>query len=361
MISFSGLGGVERMMLNLLEGIAAEGHAVDLLVIKKLPAGTVLPDNVRVIELGVNHTALALIPLIRYLKRNKPRAMLAAKDRAIRMAALARRLSGNPVYLAGRLGTNLSAALQGRSRLTRSLRLLPMRWFYRQVDHVVAVSDGVATDTLTLTGLPPERISVIRNPVITPSMRQTSTESVSHPWLVETADIPVILGAGRLTEQKDFTTLINAFALLRQREQRPYRLIILGHGKLRRELESLIAALALEEDVSLPGHVANPYSYMAKASVFVLSSRWEGSPNVLTEAMALGVPVVATDCPSGPHELLDGGRYGPLVPVGDAQRLAQAIAHTLEHPPAAEALQDAVKAYRMDFSSRRYLEAMKLA
>jgi glycosyltransferase involved in cell wall biosynthesis len=258
----------------------------------------------------------------------------------------------------GRLGANLSAALQGKAAVLRWFRQAPMAWLYAHVDHIVAVSQGVADDTLNITRMAPEKISVIRNPVITPSMQAQSMAPVDHPWL-QGGGAPVILGAGRLTRQKDFPTLLRAFALARQ--QRPMRLIILGEGRLRGELTQLAQQLGIAEDISLPGHVANPQAWMAKAALFALSSLWEGSPNVLTEALALGVPAVATDCPSGPREILADGRIGPLVAVGDAQGLAVAMLDTLESPRPPAALRAAAAEYRAEISARRYLEALGIA
>ena len=166
LLSLSGQGGVERMVLNLVEAVAADGRELDLLVIKasNLPA-LELPQGVRLVDLGARHSSTALWPLTRYLRRYRPTALLAAKDRAIRTAVLASRLAGTRTRIVGRLGTNLSAALQGRGAVSRWLRLAPMRGLYRHVDQVVAVSQGVARDTAAITGLPDSRIRVIPNPV----------------------------------------------------------------------------------------------------------------------------------------------------------------------------------------------------
>jgi glycosyltransferase involved in cell wall biosynthesis len=215
----------------------------------------------------------------------------------------------------------------------------------------------VAADTRCLTGLPADRVVVIRNPVVTPAVDVLSREPVLHPWFRQTA-IPVIMGAGRLTAQKDFPLLIRAVA--RVRKQRPCRLVILGQGELRGELEALAESLGIGSEVWLAGHVANPLAFMAKASVFVLSSIWEGSPNVLTEALAVGTPAVATDCPSGPREILGGGEFGPLVPVGDLPALADAILATLNNPLPATVLRRAVAEYSSHTSARRYLEVLHL-
>jgi len=172
------------------------------------------------------------------------------------------------------------------------------------------------------------------------------------------AVLPSLSGAGRLTRQKDFATLIHAFALLNAR--RPARLIILGEGRMRGELEALASELSIADRVALPGYVQNPHAWMAKAALFVLSSRWEGSPNVLTEALALGTPVVSADCPSGPREVLAGGRYGPLVPMGEPLALAEALATTLARPLPADTLREAVAEYHASLSAARYLEALGL-
>jgi glycosyltransferase involved in cell wall biosynthesis len=210
---------------------------------------------------------------------------------------------------------------------------------------------------LAIAGLSREQVCVVRNPVWTSELTQLAQEPVNHPWLQQ-HDTPVIIGAGRLTRQKDFTTLIRAFAEIRAR--RPCRLILLGEGDYRVRLEALASELNIRDAVSLPGFVPNPYAWIARARLFVLSSLWEGSPNVLTEALALGVPVVSTDCPSGPREILKGGEYGTLVPMGDAAALARAMATTLDHPLPRERLQEAARPYTVEESVRGYLEALGL-
>ena len=366
--SFSGDGGPERMVLNLIDGLAAAGVAIDLLAIRADSSHLrALPEGVRLVHLGVRHSALAPPALARYLRRERPQALLAAKDRAIRAAVRGRLLSGRPLRLVGRLGTHLSASLAGRHPLSRWWRCRPLRGLYRQVEHLVAVSEGVAADTLALTGLPPARVSVIRNPVITPRLAAQAAEAPGHPWFDGLAPPePVILGAGRLTEQKDFATLIRAFALLRagtpDHPFAPPRLMILGEGRQRPALLALARELGVAGDdtLALPGFAANPYAYMSRADLFALSSAWEGSPNVLTEALALGVPAVATDCPSGPREVLRGGAVGPLVPVGDHRALARAMARTLAAPPPPEHLRAAVGEYTAEASAARYLDVLGL-
>jgi glycosyltransferase involved in cell wall biosynthesis len=226
---------------------------------------------------------------------------------------------------------------------------------YPWADAVIAVSDGVAEQVASLTGMPRERITTIYNPVVTPELLWRSREPVDHPWLAP-GQPPVVLGVGKLKIQKGFRTLIRAFA--RVRAARPARLVILGEGARRRTLEALVDELGLREDVALPGYVENPWAWMSRASVFALSSRWEGLPGALIEAMACGCPVVSTDCPSGPAEILEGGVYGPLVPVGDAGALARAILELLDAPPDPARLRARAAAFCVDPALERYLEVL---
>lgn len=357
--SFSGAGGVERMLVNLIRGFLDLGQPVELVLAKAQgPHLALLPPEVRLVRLVAGHTQLAAPALARYLRARRPPALLAAKDRAGRTAVLARALARTPTPIVLRLGTNLSTALAGQAPIRRWLRYLPIRLLYPRIERIVAVSQGVAEDTARIAGLPRRAITVIHNPVVTPELASQAAEPCPHPWL-QPGQLPVILAAGRLQRQKDFPTLIRAFARLRA--ERPCRLIILGEGRGRAGLAGLIAGLRLGEAVDLPGYQTNPYAFLARASLFVLSSVWEGSPNVLTEALALGIPVVATDCPSGPAEILDGGRFGPLVPVGDVPALAAAMAATLDHPLPPEELRCAVRDYAQGQSAKRYLEVLGLA
>jgi glycosyltransferase involved in cell wall biosynthesis len=209
------------------------------------------------------------------------------------------------------------------------MRLLPwlIRYFYPWADNIVAVSKGVANDLERFLASLDGQIKVIYNPIVTHELKQKAKVRLEHPWF-EKGQPPVILSVGRLAAQKDFITLIKAYARVRQTH--PSRLLILGDGEERPLLESFIQQLGLQQDVCMPGFIANPYPFMMKASLFVLSSRWEGLPGVLIEAMYCGVPLIATDCPSGPREILKDGKHGVLVPVGDEKVLSQAIIRTLE-------------------------------
>jgi glycosyltransferase involved in cell wall biosynthesis len=204
-----------------------------------------------------------------------------------------------------------------------------VKWFYPKADKIVTVSYELEESLKNFLSIPKEKIKTIYNPVVTPELFEQAKQPVSCSWF-EQNQLPVILAVGRLSPEKDYPTLFRAFSLVRQ--IRPAKLLILGEGEERANLERLAIELGIQNDVSMPGFVDNPFAFMAKASVFVLSSAWEALPTVLVEALACGCPVVATDCRSGPREILDNGRYGRLVPVGDHEALAKAILETLDNP-----------------------------
>jgi glycosyltransferase involved in cell wall biosynthesis len=209
-----------------------------------------------------------------------------------------------------------------------------------------------------VTGVPRDRVETIYNPVVTPDLESLARAAVDHPWFAGDGP-PILLGAGRFVAQKDFSTLVKAFA--RVRAVGPARLMILGRSKRparARRLRALAEHLGVAADVALPGFAANPFAYMARASAFVLSSRWEGLPGVLIEAMACGCPVVSTDCPSGPREILAGGSYGPLVPVGDAAALAEAILRVLALPPDRARLRTRAAEFSVEQAVDRYLDVL---
>lgn len=320
-------GGAQRAVAKLASGLAEAGHDVDLVLGRaEGPYLAELSPRVRVVDLGVRRFALALVPLAGYLRRARPVAVFSALDYVNVVTVLARRLSGVPTRLVVSERNTLSVgARHGSGRRTRWMPAA-VRWAYPRADAVVAVSSGVAEDLVAHCGLAPGTVEVLNNPVVTPALERMRAAPVPHPWLADPT-VPVVLTVGRLVPQKDHATLLEAFA--RVRRSMPARLLVLGEGPLRPELERRVTELGLEADVALPGFCANPYPAMGAARVYVLSSRWEGSPGALIEAMACGARVVATDCPSGPREVLAGGRHGRLVPVGDVAALAVGIRDAL--------------------------------
>ncbi|RFA30115.1 glycosyl transferase [Alkalilimnicola ehrlichii] len=356
LISFSGDGGVEKMICSLARGFLEAGVAVDMLLIKAKGSHVdAIPPGARVIRLNAATSLASLPSIIRYFRKERPTALLAAKDRAGRVALLAKRIARTDTPVAIRLGMDLSGSMVGKSRLQKILRYWPIRKLYPRAEAIIAVSQGVAEDIKTVAHLPSERVHVLPNPTITPEMLALAKESVEDNWF-NNANHHKLLAVGRLTRQKGFDTLLEAFALVRS--TKPCRLLILGEGPARPQLEKQINDLNLTDSVRLGGFSKNPYAYMARADLFVLASRFEGSPNVLKEALALGTPCVATDCPSGPREILQNGHFGPLVPINDPQALATAIQDCLSNPIDRSILPTAVSDYTMKASSDAYLNLL---
>ena len=270
------------------------------------------------------------------------------------VAVWARKLTGIPRRVVLNEQNTLSSVSNGENDLRWKLYPELARWFYPWADGITAVSKGVADDLAQAANLCPDQIQVIYNPIVTSDLLKKSEAPLEHPWF-GSGEPPVILGVGRLTAQKAFDVLITAFSQVRKTQQA--RLLILGEGEERPMLEALVKQLGLEQDIALPGFVSNPYSYMAHASLFVLSSRWEGLPTVLVEAMSVGTPVIATDCPSGPREILRNGQYGPLVPVDDSTALARAIQNFLANHPACPE-EESWKPYELDFVTDQYLSML---
>ncbi|MCC6917110.1 MAG: glycosyltransferase [Nitrosomonas sp.] len=324
-------GGAERAMVTLANSFAARGLTVDLLLASKNgPYLENVVSTVRVVDLQAGRVIKALLPLMRYLRREQPVAMLSAMGHANVTAILARMLAQvkTRVVVSERgLISGEHAIAQG---LAARLNFILIPWLYPKADAICAVSQAASADLATFINLPRQRVQTLYNPFDLPLIKMRAAEPVEHSWF-SPGQPPVLLSIGRLNEAKDFHILISAFARLRRK--RAVRLMILGEGELRAYLQSVVSDCGLTgDDVQMPGFVNNPFIYLVRCSLFVLSSRREGLPGVLIEAMACGAPVVSTDCLSGPDEILEGGKWGKLVPVGDADALAAAMAAVLDTP-----------------------------
>jgi glycosyltransferase involved in cell wall biosynthesis len=348
-------GGAERVMVNLANSLASNGLSVDLIVATNTGVyHDLVSPAVRRICLETPGVANGLPRLASYLRRERPGALLSALNHANVVACIARRVARLSTRLVIAQHSVFSIARSNVSvtgRLVRALSICTYPW----ADHVVAVSQGVADDLLRAQPRLAGRVTVIHNPVISDELTNRATEPVEHPWFGNDAP-PVVLAAGSLREAKDFHTLIRAFALVRAR--RHSKLMILGEGPLRGELTDLVRSLALGDDVALPGFVANPHAFMARAAVFVLSSRYEGLPTVLIEAMACGTPVVSTDCVSGPRSILENGRWGALVPVGDHVALAKEMCRTIDNPPSFDRSQMNLNRFDVSTAVNQYLRIL---
>lgn len=385
------VGGAERVVLSLVRGLARCGtyrgtYRVDVVLgARKGPLVADVPPDVRVVELGTASSALAwtsllrlpwttarrlpaallgrklpsalrcLPRLVRYLQDERPDAVfttLPYNNIALLWAAA---LAGTPTRTVVREANMPSIDIPRGARAFD--RLLPdlMRAWYPAAHGIAAVSEGVARDLARFTGMDAQRITAIPNPLDLQRIQARAGEPLDDDWFSPGAP-PVIVAAGRLAPQKDYPMLLRAVARLAAGRQ--VRLLILGEGSERPALEHLAESLGINEQVRMPGAVDNPFKFVGRAAVFALSSAWEGWPNVLAEALACGCPVVSTACPSGPDELLAGGTWGRLVPVGDDAAMARALSETLDDPRDPGRLQERARAFSLDAAVDRYLDLL---
>jgi glycosyltransferase involved in cell wall biosynthesis len=347
-------GGAERVMVNLANSMAAKGVRVDLVVANAEGAyKNQVAQNVKIIDFGSKRSLASFPKLIGYLRREKPRALISALEHTNVLAIWAKRLAFVPTknIITEHISSSLITYAAGYTPSKLRATLHAMRFTYPLAEKIVTVSQGVADDLVQTIGISKNKLEVIYNPVLNDTMFQKAEQPINHPWF-QLGEPPVILGVGRLEPQKDFPNLLRAFALLRKK--RKARLVILGEGNLRPMLEALAKELGIEDDVQLPGFNSNPYAFMKRASVFVLSSVLEGLPTVLIEAMALGTPVVSTDCKSGPKEILGNSGYGMLVPTQNPEVLAAAIEKTL-NSPRQTIDQNKLKRYTSEEATNNYL------
>lgn len=330
-----GIGGAERTVIRLSNDLNRRGNLINIICINGGKISHELDDNIdisiinspSVPQIGI----LSSVPYIsRCLQKSSPDILISFMKHANIAALLSHRVSSFdfPIIVSER--NHLSTSLEQKNSINRVIMKLMINQLYDHADQIVSLSEGVAEDLRQTTKISSDKITVIYNPVVSSKLKERSKQSVDHPWLND-MDTDVILGAGRLVDQKDFTTLISAFSLVADQHDNT-RLIILGEGERRQELKEQIKQLGIEDIVQLPGQVTNPYPFMRSASVFVLSSAWEGFGNALVESMACGCPVVATDCQSGPREITNDGEYGSLVPVGDYEKMALEICNSLDEP-----------------------------
>ncbi len=345
-------------MVNLINQSSVLGLNVHLILHDDVEELDKIDKKVDVVRLGKCVDPVKSYVLASYLKKVCPDVLLSSyTEWGNRNAVLARQLAGVSTKIVFRVGATPSSTINSFFPFKRWLQMGMLSWSYRQADLIIANSEEIVCDIVSTTGVSKDKIMRLNNPTVPEDVLERAAKASGHLWL-DRQDMPVVLAVGRLMKVKDFPTLLRAFAIVRR--QFECRLVIVGEGNKRKELAKLASSLGIAQHFDMPGYSENPFSYMAKAALFVLSSVREGSPNVLIEALACGTPVVSTDCPTGPAEILENGKYGRLVPVGDVDKMAQAMIEALKQSPAPDVLQSAAQRYSADLCSRQYLEAMGL-
>lgn len=351
-------GGAERMMVNLAKGFVKKNHEVTFFLVNKTGAFLKeLPDAVTVVDLKARFgVKSSLLSIRKQVKNHRPDVLISTQPHINACVNLTlKTVRRKPVVILREANTPEINFQQSSFLYKKSYQA-----GYSGADHYVAVSEGVRDNMIDYYNLLPEMVTTIYNPVIDDTFNQKFKEPVTHPWLLD-REIPVIISMGRMVPQKDHLTLVKAFAEMRNRIQA--RLIIVGNKEQDREyvnkVISFIDGLGLSGDIDLPGFIANPFPMLREASLFVLSSEYEGLPGSLIQALACGCPVVSTDCPSGPSEILEMGKYGSLVPVGDYHQLSQKMLDALqkEHDPVF--LNKRANEFSMDRATDGYLQVIE--
>jgi glycosyltransferase involved in cell wall biosynthesis len=350
------VGGTPRVMLRLMDGFVKAGFKVDAVVVRAFGSFIdKIPEGVNLVDLSAKRTLNSIPAFTQYLRKNRPDAVLSALMHINLAAIVSRILSVTSPRLVISERSNLTEKKIHAVHLWDKFSVPLINIFYRFSDALVTVSLDSARDLIESTKLDPEKVIIIYNPIPVDEIRSSACEKIEHPWFTNDG-IPVILAVGRLSPPKDYPTLIKAFSILR--EKKNAHLMIIGEGEERQKIKELVNSSPFSADISLFGSSDNPFPYMAKADVFVLSSAWEGFPNVLVEALACGATIVSTNCHSGPSEILQDGKYGRLVPVGDAPALAEAIEKSLVNPFLAEQSITRARDFSVEKAVQKYLEVL---
>jgi glycosyltransferase involved in cell wall biosynthesis len=319
-------GGAEKMMVLTANELHQRGHNIELVLVKaKGPYESLVDSDIQTTEIGGNNTFKIQYNLWRHLRQQDTDVLLSTMEIPNIVATIATHYTVSvPVVLR-------SASIYSKRERSGKYKFIPVlkRFIYPKAEAIVVISDGVGQDLSDETEIDEAEFTTIYNPAYNPKIRKKATKPVENKWLTDD-EKRVVIGVGNMKPAKDFATLVRAVRRL-QDDEETY-LIILGEGPNKNSLLDLATDLNIRNRISFPGFVDNPYAYMSKADVFVLSSAWEGFGNVIVEAMGCGTPVVCTDCPGGPSEILNNGEYGPLVPVGDEEAMATAIHNVLSDP-----------------------------
>lgn len=353
------IGGLQRILVRMANELAARGLEVDLVVAKgKGPLLSQISSNVRFVPLHSKRLWYAVYHLKRYLSREQPDVLLAAGWQVNLIAIWARMLARHRVRLVISVRTNTTEQAKSTKLWYASINPTAVRIFYPLADAIIAVSRGVRDDLHSISHRVSAKTTVIYNPVVDDDLLSKAQQDVSHSWFDERDIIPVIVSVGRLDPQKNFSLLLRAFREVL--DTRQARLVLVGDGSERRELEQLAADLKIDQWVHFAGFKQNPYPYLANANLFVLSSNFEGFGLVLVEALACGCPIVSTDCPSGPREILEDGRWGRLVPPADSSQLAHAMLESLQSDHDYAALRKRAMHFSVDRAANAYIQVMGL-
>ena len=344
------IGGAEKTFINLAKGIFMRGISVDILVSKLKRSGFKLDNNISAVILNRYRFILGIPKIIKYLRNKK--IILVAMTGSRLDALIIKKILGNKIKCVIRIDSN-STCEHSHGRVRTKLMLWVVNKLYHLADAIICVSDGVAGDFKQAIPKAAHLVHTIYNPITSPDILEKSKQPLKHPWFNGDDDIPMAIFVGRLSRVKRCDLILKAFAEVLKAIK--VRLLIVGDGVERKNLEKLVNSLGIGDNVCFVGYQSNPYPYIKQSRMLVLASVAEGFPTVIIESMFLGVPVVSSDCPFGPGEILQDGKHGKLFTVGDYKAMARSILETLNSPVNVQSLIDRAKVFSVDSSVENYL------
>ena len=347
-------GGAERVIVTLINSLAEQEFLIDLVLANATGKFfSLLDKRVKVIDLQSKYVFLSIPKLINYLTKEQPYILISAVENANTWGVIAKKLSRTRTKIIITEHSNWSQKLLNHPSLKEKILFIIARYVYPMADRIITVSDGIRSNLLITMHLDPSKVIRIYNPSVPKNLDVQSSLPTNHPWLTH-KDKPVIISVGRLVKEKDYKTLIHAFSKVNQ--EIASRLIILGDGPERKNLQAVIHHHGLENSIDMPGFVDNPFSWMAKSDIFVMTSLYEGLPTVLIEALACGIPAISTDCISGPSEILECGKYGDLVTIGSIVELANALINNLNKSHDSTILKERANIFSTENATTEYLD-----
>lgn len=350
-----GGGGAERVIVNIINELSKHHNNIDLILAKGFGEyKDEINNSINIINLSSNSIWKSFIPFYNYIREVRPKYLLSTLPYTNIIAVLVCMLIKDPPKLILREANTVSQMRKYPDSFREIILPQLVKLFYPRADKIIAVSNGVRDDLVANINLDPEHVITVYNPIVGKEIIEYAKEQVTDINL--DSNEKIVISVGRLNEQKDHKTLLEAFKLVN--DQVKSKLIILGKGKLEYELKNYVQSLNLNESVKFMGFQKNPFKYMANADVLVLSSKYEGLPGVLIQAMAVGCPVVSTNCPSGPKEILGNGKWGTLVPVGDSKKMAEAILNTFSNKISEKSLINRASYFSKSKNTKKYIEVI---
>ena len=358
-------GGAERVIIDIANNLSKRGYLIDIVLAK---GGNTYIDeinpSINVVNLNSKSTFLSFFPLSRYIKNSSPDGIISALSHANCIVLLAKKIINHNTKIV--VSERNISYLHTRNKIGFKRILLDwlIKYLYPEAKCIVTVSEGVRQSIISTYKFKEDQVRCILNPIDFKKINKLKSESILNSEIInelKSENKKLILSVGSLTAQKNYSLLIKSFKIVSEKVN--CKLIILGEGPERANLNELCRNLKIDsKSISLPGFIANPFPYMKVSDLYVLSSLWEGLPNVLIQALACNCKIISTDCDAGPREILEDGKWGRLTKVNDINSLANAMIEELseKNQKYSNLKMGSLNRFNIDKVTNQYLEALEL-